>query len=483
MSRSKRGGYTNDFKGGHFYPRINTSRKKAKKKDEEPLDLPSIMERYGWEKEEPMELYRDVFRLDEDWIQDEWEPAGEFKANPIILGCNTGGKMKRRILFRDTFEKTLKEFQRLDFAVIGGCTYFGKANVAEHQSKLFAMIFDLDGVTNQSFSDLFFGMGNDVLPFPQHVVLSGHGAHLYYVFEVPVPLYPNLKIQLKTLKHALTAKFWGFYSKQSTQYQGLNQAFRIPGSRAKEGAPVKIVQAYRVNKERTTVEKLNTYVNPEYRVDMDHKFSESKVSLEEAKKRWPDWYSRVIERREPSRKQWYASEKLYLWWLNKIATSDEVVYGHRYFCIMMLAIYAAKCGIYDRERVRNDALSLMDRFQEVGDGHEFTVADIDSALECLDGRYVTFPRKEIERLSAIRIDPCRRNGRPRELHLELARANLAVLNKANGRPLQGRKNKRQEVLDWRERHPHGRKIDCQRDTGLADTTVHRWWNDFDSSQD
>ena len=35
---------------------------------------------------------------------------------------------------------------------------------------------------------------------PTFLVLSGNGLHLYYVFEEPIDLYPNIKIQLKKPK-------------------------------------------------------------------------------------------------------------------------------------------------------------------------------------------------------------------------------------------------------------------------------------------
>ena len=51
-------------------------------------------------------FYSDVFRLGTGSLQIENEPPGQGKTNPIIIG-SIHGKMKRRILFEDTFFDTL----------------------------------------------------------------------------------------------------------------------------------------------------------------------------------------------------------------------------------------------------------------------------------------------------------------------------------------------------------------------------------------
>ena len=43
---------------------------------------------------------------------------------------------------------------------------------------------------------------------PTFLVLSGNGLHLYYVFKEPIDLYPNIKVQLKSLKYDLTFRIW-----------------------------------------------------------------------------------------------------------------------------------------------------------------------------------------------------------------------------------------------------------------------------------
>ena len=57
--------------------------------------------------------------------------------------------------------------------------------------------------------------------------------NIYYVFDNPIDLYPNIKIQLKSLKYDLTFRMWeygGTSQIEAIQYQSINQGFRMVGS-------------------------------------------------------------------------------------------------------------------------------------------------------------------------------------------------------------------------------------------------------------
>lgn len=49
-------------------------------------------------------------------------------------------------------------------------------------------------------------------------------------------------------------------------------------------------------------------------------------------------------------------------------------------------------------------------------------------------------------------------------------------NEDSGKPLQGRKPKKDIVQQWRLEHPDGRKADCHRDTGIDPKTIRKWWD-------
>ena len=81
-------------------------------------------------------------------------------------------------------------------------------------------------------------------------------------------------------------------------------------------------------------------------------------------------------------------------------------------------------------------------------------------------------------MTGLRLPRNKRNGRTREKHLQGARAIRDINNdnwrKGNGRP-KGSGTAQAKVIEWRQQHPNGRKIDCERETGLSRPTVLKWW--------
>ena len=458
------------------------------------MSLRDVILKWNGYEVSPMEVYTDVFKLGEGYIQKENEPSGQFKANPILYYREDGKEYGHyRILFEDTFEEVLKEAQECSgWSILNGITYFGRRNVQEHASKMYAMIFDLDGVTDETLNNFLNGAINgavyNMYPIPNYVVLSGHGIHLYYVFEEPISLFPNLKLQLKELKYALTEKIWNMYTstEKKKQFQGINQGFRVIGSKTKKDAAEPVVRAFRLNEHPFSLEKLCSFV--QIKVDLEKRFEESKYTLEDAKKKFPKWYKKVILENDKNRNVWDIAGKvhgddpyaLYHWWLRKI--HEGTVYGHRYFGVMCLAIYASKCGV-EFEKLKQDSEALIPFMNEMKPDMPFTKEDVESALECYDLKYCTFPRSDIEKISGIQIEPNKRKGLTQKEHLEEARAIRDVRIKrkgkinwweGNGRPI-GSGTAEQKVMEWQKAHPNGIKADCIKDTGLSKKTVYKWW--------
>ena len=110
----------------------------------------------------------------------------------------------------------------------------------------------------------------------------------------------------------------------------------------------------------------------------------------------------------------------------------------------------------------------------------FTESDVESALECYDERYVTFPIEDISRLSGILIQRNKRNGQKQADHLEEARAIRDIRSRRRGEAWDahnGRKSKEPIVRQWREHNPDRRKADCIRETGLDRKTVSKYWGE------
>ena len=201
----------------------------------------------------------------------------------------------------------------------------------------------------------------------------------------------------------------------------------------------------------------------------------SRLSLAEAKEKYPDWYERRVVKKE-RRGRWTVKRDLYDWWLHRIR--EEIHVGHRFYGIMTLAIYAKKCDI-DEDELRQDAFALLQPYDDMSieDINRFTKDDIVCALEMFNEDYVTFPRDDIAKISGLSMPVNKRNWRNQEQHLQFARGIREIKSKL-GEDVTGggRPSECSRVLTWRQQHPEGRKADCHRDTGLDPKTIRKWWD-------
>ena len=449
----------------------------------------------------PLEFYSDLYKVGLGFIQKSGE-KGHLKGNPVGYRHDKDGKGRFVILFEDTLEENLQILmEATDFSILSGCTYYGRRNVQEHAAKMHSLIFDLDGVTEESLSRMLFGMRGPtpVYPYPNYIVSSGHGVHLYYVFEEPVSLFPYTKIAIKSLKHALTKILWNpnTSEEKNVQFQGINQGFRVVGSlNYKNPDNPYTLQAFRFNEHPVTLKELNSYVMPEDRVDESRLFEERNFTWSEAKAKFPQWADQFeteeeyqergghgLHQRKTEAKKWHLKRSVYDWWKKKMWAST--VYGRRYFNVMILVIYAIKCQ-YDpelnptgvtRDELEADIKAIQPKLTAINPEFPFTDNDIQSALECYDLRYATFPIESIEKLSGAVIQRNKRNGRTQADHLKLARFIRDEINghRDNWDANNGRQSKKAVVEEYRRLHPEARQCDCVRETGLGKATVSRHW--------
>ena len=432
--------------------------------------LSDIFFKYSFPSVSPMSVYYDVFKLGHGYLQEKDELPGSFKTNPIIIGFDNGNARKS-ILFEDQFESIISEFQKIDFAFVSGLTYFGRTNSMANASKCFALIFDLDDVSDDKLNTLIHGMNEGIYPKANYIVESGHGIHLYYVFETPIDLYPETKRVLKDLKYALIDLLWNMYTSNNPnkQFQGINQGFRVIGGKTKESGTT---VAYKLYNEPITLEYLNSF-NKTVQIDLFKQYRESKMSLEDAKTKYPEWYERRVLG-NAGKGTWIVKRDLYDWWIRKI--KEGATFGHRYYCIMTLAIYAAKCHIPEEE-LRKDAYDLIPYLNAINPNEPFTEHDVDSALESYDERYKTFPRKDIEKITSISIPPNKRNGRKQSQHLEFSRG-IRKLKSSMGEKVSGggRPKMKKIIQNYRRSNPAVTKSQCHKETGISRPTINKWWD-------
>lgn len=408
-----------------------------------------------------------------------------------------------RYTLTDDLNAIDKATESNDFCICRPLSYAGKQATAEHARMLYAIAVDLDKLR---FGDM--GEPNGLInlwnrhiqkvkriPKPTFIVSSGTGLHLYYVMEKPIALFPDAAFELQEYKRELTRLIWhdtivNIKSIHDIQQEGIYQGFRMPGTITKNGGRARAFQTGK----RVTLEYLNGFVGDLYKAKKAAERQgqrKRKVTLAEAKKRFPEWYERRIKRKEP-RGAWATNRRVYDWWKEKIITGATV--GHRYYCCMMLAIYARKCGQYDekhnpnpvtREELEADCIGLLDHMEGLTDKEDnhFGLDDIQDALEAYEDKWITYPRAAIEYRTGITIPANKRNGRKQETHLKIARNTLEILNEESGKAKQGRKSKFDIVKQWREENPAGSKADCISETGVSQATVYRHWKAAEAMQE
>jgi len=431
----------------------------------------------------PFEFYREIFPVGSFERKGCFEDAKGNgiavtvppKAAGIALEIKEEGKAKRYTITDELSE--LSEVYDTDFTIMSPISYFGRQRCGKNARYLYALVFDLDGVGMPQLRDTLHQMNKDILPQATFVVNSGTGLHLYYVLEEPIPMYPYNQKCLKELKYSLTRQIWNRYTStiKEPQMQGILQGFRVVGSGSKLGREYPVT-AYRLGG-KVTLEKLLEFI-PDSNGEQQQILSlmrKGRLSLAEAKEKYPDWYERRIVKKE-RRGRWTVKRDLYDWWLHRI--EDEIKVGHRFYGIMTLAIYAKKCDI-DEDELRRDAFSLLKPYDDmsVEDINRFTKDDVVCALEMFNEDYVTFPRDDIAKISGLTMPVNKRNWRKQWEHLQFARGVREVKGKLGEAVSGGGRPAAQErVFEWRQQHPEGRKADCHRDTSLDPKTIRKWWD-------
>ena len=428
------------------------------------------------------DFYRDIFPDN--------EKSGEIgskylKPNAVYLyqdEADFGSKrrLRRRIMLHDTWEQDYMDFvERNPMTLCSGLSYRGRTNKLEAAQRIHALVFDLDAVGVSQFKNLLLRIGKKpgqvrALPIPTYIVVSGSGLHLYYVFEQPIDLYPNIKLQFKALKYDLTYRLWDYKlttQRKEIQYQGINQGFRMVGSlNSKYGT---VIRAFKVGS-KVKLSYINAYaMDKSHMVDIRKPFRPTQLTLLDAKDKYPEWYERRIVKKAGSG-HWHCNIALYEWWKRQI---EHIIGGHRYFFLMCLAIYACKCDV-SKQQLKQDMNQLFELLAEVEHENPFTQDDVRSAMEAYDKAYYCFTIDDIEKLSGVRIERNKRNGRKQAVHLQMARFIRDEINgrKDNWRDGNGRPDKAQQVFEYRAAHPDAKKVDCIRETKLSKPTVYKWWN-------
>jgi hypothetical protein len=455
----------------------------------QPFEEMQSAEYQNWREQKQQLAVKRSQGVPEEQLVMDYSGYGCWRYNPIVFYQEVvdGQKKNRHRIILKEDDESLRFLSGRKFAIMSPITYVGRNNTQENARYLYALAFDLDGVSLRKHHKMFDLVKRGMMPMPNLIVNSGHGYHLYYLLEDPVPLHPVIVPLLNRLKHGMTNILWnmGTSELEDRQYQSILQSFRLPGTLTKFGKPIRAFVCPGVG--RYTLEDLNKYLYT-YKLSPEElsictgkaKYNPKGVTLSEAERMWPEWYfSRVVQKKRVGRK-WHVNRAVYDWWHNTLLSAgDEIKVHHRYWCILTLVIYAVKCDI-PRDEVLADALALvpkMDSYTDTED-NRFTEDDVHDAMLAYDENYNKWPIKTIEDTTLFRIERNRRNGRKQDEHLKRIRL-LQTADYPNGdwRNKEGRPLQLEIVQRWRQENPGNmNKSKCARETGLSRPTVIKWWD-------
>lgn len=428
---------------------------------------------------EPMDFYREIFPEGE---LDDLDAMTHGKYTGIaveILSLPDGSQRIKRYTVTDDLGVIDELQQSGGFCILAPISYIGKSRKSENARLLYALVVELDNLIEEDGLERLIAQWSDRvdwIPRPTYTVASGTGLHLYYLFEKPIPLFPNVVKELQRYKRELTIKIWNRHVTtdigDKVQQESLFQPFRMVGTLTKAGEKT---VAFRTG-EPVSIQYMNHFVREENRVTQIYK---SSCTLAEAREKYPDWYEKRIVQGKP-KGHWVCKRDLYDWWKRRIEV--EAVVGHRYYCLMILAIYAVKCDI-SQEELEKDCFELMTVFEGRTDKetNHFTEKDVVNALQTFEDKGVfTYPLNSIVNRSGIEIKRNKRNGRKQAVHVRVMNAIREVdypngeWRNKEGRP-KGSGIAYYRVQRWRSEHPDGKKIECHRETGLSRVTIDKWW--------
>lgn len=459
-----------------------------------------------FESVKPYDVLRDLFPEDSfQYAHMEGERDGVGNGIVSFGYKNTKGKSCRRteIVFDNLYRFTV-DSKGVD-AIYSPCSYWGKSNRAEHIDKIFGFIIDLDNVSAWSIENNLRNLLRDnIIPTPNYIINSGTGAHFYFLFDKPVLYHDNsfaIKPQLDKLKKGLTMKCWDFrLAYKDREFHPICHGYSVPGSCSRKDSRM-IVTAFRVRKEKYTLEELNELVDDEDKADLSFPRSR-KYTLEECKELFPDWYDRVIlhetngnslkkklKNKPRSKAHWRSGIGLYYWWLKICrgekatnAPASQVKVGNRFWTLVALAVFAAKCDV-PFDELKKDAYSLVDYFNSIdkSKSNKFYEQEVDFAIKMYHFDFACFIRWDWihERTGIVVIK--KRYKKPvmsREQALQIARYARDIKcpgwNKKTPQQ-RGESKAREEIIAYISKNPDSSINDYLKVGNYSMTSAYKYW--------
>lgn len=390
-------------------------------------------------------LYEDIFG-DEDIIM------------PIVIIDDD----EEKHIVKMSIGEAIEQSRGRNDILMGGTTYFNSFISKATAQNIYSFIVDMDnvysGVLLRSLQHNWKLETGEAVPMPTYIVNSGTGLHLYFVLEEPLPCYKSQLKQIDQLyrRLAVMETTRRVYLRRSVQWFG--QDFRMAGGCGKNGWENTV---FRVGK-KWNVDELARAVGLE-NVHFVHKGEPLSKPKRENKGK----------KKGQNRKGYYLNSRVYESSVERCRS--ETYEGTRYMSMCALSVLAWKCKI-PREKLESDLLSLIPIYNKNA-RRLIRQEEIYSAMKMYNPKAMETPKVRTQDWLGWKFKGSKRNGRKQKQHLERARA-VQEIDYPNGewRNIEGSPNKANIVRLWRKNNPEGKKIDCERETGLSRHTVLKWWN-------
>lgn len=404
-----------------------------------------VLAEYG-EEVSSFTLYEDIF--------------GDIEQTIPIVFIDEGEEQTTKHIVPMSIDEALEQCEDRNDMLMGGCTYFNNWISKKSAKDIYSFIIDMDNVYSGTLLNAlrqdWRTANGEVLPMPTYIVNSGTGLHLYFVLTEPIPNYKSTTENLDKLYRALAIQQTTKRVYLKKQVQWFGQDFRMAGGMNKYNWKNTV---FRVG-EKWDIDELGKAVGLK---DVHFlRYGEKRIKKPTGEKK-----SRV------NRQGWRSNRAFYDYAVRECKAKTKE--GNRYTSMCALSVIAWKCNV-SQDELEKDLLALLPDYNK-GATRQIKEKEIYSAMKMYNAKAMLTQRESLENWQGWEYKPIKRNGRKRAEHIKLMNF---VRDEINGnkywRNSEGSPNKANIVRLWRKNNPEGKKIDCERETGLSRHTVLKWWN-------
>ncbi|MBQ2106836.1 MAG: hypothetical protein II253_07970 [Lachnospiraceae bacterium] len=476
------------------------------KKDWDQLSQEEMMADFEW-KSDVLAAFGDEIECDtfyQDYLFHELydgELDGNYKVLLTEYDAEDGNKMHKVDV------EDIMDYLHLNDVALSPCLFYSNWRRKKLLNYIGAFVLDIDKLRPAQLQRFFTLFDDGRLLTPSFIANSGSGVHFYYVLDKMLPCDVGRNEANNLIAEEIYKCLYDDVIKKENwkdaQRHWIGQDYRVVNSRTKLN---QVSQIFKVG-EVYAIEQLISH----YGIDIDRKKRYATKSMieyanniaQELKIDHPDYssYSATFEfikenkddaflarkaRREKRALKQKAGKKKakkpQTWYKKTLSyMMDHTQPGFRFSALKALAIIAYKEKV-SRETFFADIDALSANW-ETRDwkGDDFNTRNLEAIARLYDNaaQYANTSSETLEEWLGYEFKRigAKRNGRKREDHIKFMNLIRDELNgNKNWRNKNGAPTKQQIVLEWRELHPDGRKIDCIRETGLSKPTVYKWWN-------